>query len=206
MPKSDLPSLRRAAWLREPRLQVVLRVLNVDGVTRVAGGAVRNALLGVPVADVDLATTLLPTDVMAIAKREGFGVHPTGIEHGTVTVTHQGAAFEVTTLRRDVETDGRHAVVSFTDDWAEDAARRDFTMNALYCDATGKIYDFTEGYLDIQKRKVRFVGVPAQRIQEDYLRILRFFRFHAHFGKSLPDAAGLKACVQFKSAAQNTLG
>ena len=125
-------------------------------------------------------------------------MHPTGIDHGTVTVTHKGAAFEVTTLRRDVETDGRHAVVAFTTDWAEDAARRDFTINAMYCDADGKIYDFTNGYADICKRKVKFVGRASLRIREDYLRILRFFRFHARYGKGAPDEAGLKACVRLK--------
>lgn len=199
MRQPELPSLAGEAWLCEPRLQDVLRVLNIDGETRVAGGAVRNALLGVAVADVDLATTLTPQQVMVAAKAAGFGVHPTGIEHGTVTVTHNRAAFEVTTLRKDMETDGRHAVVSFTDDWVADAMRRDFTMNAMYCDATGKIYDYTEGYADIRKRRVRFVGSPAQRIREDNLRILRFFRFHAHYGRGKPDEAGFKACVRLKS-------
>ncbi len=199
MPKRELPSLAREVWLNEPPLQNVLRMLNTEGETRVAGGAVRNALLGVPVADVDLATTLLPEQVMQISKASGFAVHPTGIEHGTVTVVHDGAAFEVTTLRKDIESDGRHAVVSFTHDWAEDAARRDFTINAMYCDEKGKIYDFTEGYADILKRKVRFVGVPSQRIQEDNLRILRFFRFHAHYGKGKPDADGFRACVRMKA-------
>jgi poly(A) polymerase len=199
MQKHELPSLHDQAWLNEPRLQAVLRLLNAKGETRVAGGAVRNALLGVPVADVDLATVLLPEDVMAVAKAAGFGVHPTGLEHGTITLTHQKAAFEVTTLRRDVETDGRHAVVSFTENWAEDAARRDFTINAMYCDFRGKIYDFTKGYQDIQKRKVKFVGVASERISEDYLRIFRFFRFHAFYGKNKPDKVGLDACVKLKS-------
>jgi poly(A) polymerase len=199
MPKRELPSLHEQAWLNEPRLQEVLRVLNAKGETRVAGGAVRNVLLGVAVADVDLATVLLTEDVMAISKAAGFGVHPTGLDHGTVTVTHQKAAFEVTTLRRDIETDGRHAVVSFTTNWAEDAARRDFTINAMYCDASGKILDYTKGYQDIQKRKVRFVGEPTERIKEDFLRILRFFRFHAWYGKNAPDKDGLQACVKLKS-------
>jgi poly(A) polymerase len=199
MLKRELPSLADQVWLNEPRLQTVMRVLNARGETRIAGGAVRNALLAVPVADVDLATVLLPEEVMAVTKAAGFGVHPTGLEHGTVTVTHQKAAFEVTTLRRDVETNGRHAVVSFTQNWAEDAARRDFTMNAMYCDATGRIYDYTKGYLDIQKRKVRFVGDASERIAEDYLRILRFFRFHAFYGKNAPDKQGLEACVKHKA-------
>ncbi len=203
MPKRERPSLKDAVWLNEPRLQTVLRVLNASGETRVAGGAIRNALLGFDVADVDLATTLLPDQVMSISKAAGFGVHPTGIDHGTVTVTNKGAAFEVTTLRKDVETNGRHAVVSFTTDWAEDAARRDFTINAMYCDTLGKIYDFTNGYADIRKRKVRFVGTASLRIREDYLRILRFFRFHAWYGKSTPDEQGLNACVRLKSGLKN---
>ncbi len=199
MSKRNLPSLLAEAWLNEPRLQEVLRVLSVGGETRVAGGAVRNALLGVAVADVDLATTHLPADVMRLCTAAGFGVHPTGVDHGTVTVAHKGAAYEVTTLRKDVETDGRHAVVSFTQDWAEDAARRDFTMNAMYCDASGKIYDFTTGYEDVRKHKVRFVGDAATRVREDYLRILRFFRFQAWYGKAAADAAGLAACVKLKT-------
>jgi poly(A) polymerase len=199
MPRRELPSLAGEGWLREPRLQHVLRVLNNGDETRVAGGAVRNALLRVAVADVDLATTLLPSAVMKLSKAAGFGVHPTGIDHGTVTVTFDGAAFEVTTLRLDIETDGRRAVVAFTEDWAEDAARRDFTINAMYCDADGKIYDFTNGYADIIARKVRFVGPPSARIKEDYLRILRFFRFQAYYGKGKPDEAGFKACMRLKA-------
>jgi poly(A) polymerase len=199
MPQPKLPSLAGEAWLIEPRLQKLLQVLNAEGETRIVGGAVRNALMGVQVADVDIATTLKPEKVSKIAKAAGFGVHPTGLEHGTVTVSHAGAAFEVTTLRKDIATDGRRAVVSFTDDWVEDAARRDFTINAMYCDADGKIFDYTNGYVDIVKHKVRFVGAPSQRIREDYLRILRFFRFHAHYGKGKPDEAGFKACVRLKS-------
>ena len=195
---AKLPSLAKAPWLNEPRLQKVLAVLNTGGETRIAGGAVRNALLKLPISDVDLATTLVPKDVVQLAKGAGFGVHPTGIEHGTVTVTCRGAAFEVTTLRRDVTTDGRHAVVAFTTNFAEDAQRRDFTINAMMCDRSGKIYDVTNGYADILKRRVRFVGKPAARIAEDYLRILRFFRFHAHYGKGAPDYQGLHACKRLR--------
>jgi poly(A) polymerase len=167
-------------WLKEPRLQEVMQVIvAAGGEVRVAGGAVRNALLGVPISDVDLATTLLPEEVTRVCKKAGFSVHPTGIDHGTVTVVNRGQPFEVTTLRLDVETDGRRAVVKFTDDWQADAMRRDFTINAMYCDAVGKIFDYTTGYLDIQRKRVRFVGDSAARIKEDYLRILRFFRFHA---------------------------
>lgn len=198
MPKSELPSLADAAWLNDPRLQAVMKALNAEGHVRVVGGAVRNHLLGEFVADVDLATTLLPQEVMRIAERAGFGVHPTGLEHGTVMVTHLHAHFEVTTLRRDVATDGRRAVVAFTQDWAEDAARRDFTLNALYCDAQGKCFDYTNGYTDLRKRRVKFVGKASQRIREDYLRILRFFRFHARIGTSTPDKEAISACVKEK--------
>jgi poly(A) polymerase len=195
-----LPDLRKAKWLNEPRLQQVMAVITRGGgEVRVAGGAVRNALLGVPIADVDLATAMLPADVMRVCKSAGFGVHPTGIEHGTVTVVNGGAPFEVTTLRRDVETDGRRAVVAFTSDWAEDAMRRDFTINAMYCNAAGKIYDFTNGYADLLRNRIRFVGDANMRIKEDYLRILRFFRFHARFGKNAPDKTGLAACAKLKS-------
>ena len=195
-----LPSLLKAAWLNEPRLQEVMAVITRGGgEVRVAGGAVRNALLGVPIADVDLATTMLPQDVVRVCKAAGFGVHPTGYEHGTVTVVNEAMPFEVTTLRRDVETDGRRAVVAFTTDWAEDAMRRDFTMNAMYCNAAGKIYDFTDGYVDLLRNRIRFVGDANMRIKEDYLRILRFFRFHARFGIGAADKVGLAACAKLKS-------
>jgi poly(A) polymerase len=195
-----LPSLSNATWLNEPRLQAVMRAISAaGGEVRVAGGAVRNSLLSEPISDVDLATTMLPQDVMRACKSAGFGVHPTGIDHGTITVVNHGQPFEVTTLRLDVETDGRRAVVAFTDDWNADAQRRDFTINAMYCDFDGKIYDFTDGYDDILRRRVRFVGVASARIKEDYLRILRFFRFHAWYGKAVPDKASLAACVELKS-------
>jgi poly(A) polymerase len=195
----DLPSLAGESWLADHRLQTLLALLNEAGEeARVAGGAVRNALLGLAVADIDVATTLPPREVVQRCNNAGFAVHPTGIEHGTVTVVVHHMPFEVTTLRRDVTTDGRRATVAFTGDWAEDAARRDFTMNAMYCDASGKIYDFTDGYKDILRRKVRFVGAPSRRIREDYLRILRFFRFHAHYGKGAPDPKGLSACTRLR--------
>ena len=190
----------RDTWLNEPRLQELMRVIaEAGGDVRVAGGAVRNSLLGVPISDVDLATTMLPDDLMHVCKAAGFGVHPTGIDHGTVTVVNKGQPFEVTTLRLDVETDGRRAVVAFTENWEADALRRDFTMNAMYCDASGKMYDFTDGYGDIQRKRVRFVGDSALRIKEDTLRILRFFRFHSWYGKGAPDRIGLAACVKLKS-------
>jgi poly(A) polymerase len=193
------PDLAGQHWLREPRLQRVLEMLNENGgEARIAGGAVRNALLRVPVADVDIATTLQPQEVVRRAVAVGFAAHPTGIDHGTVTIVHHHMPFEITTLRRDVTTDGRRATVAFTTDWAEDAARRDFTINAMYCDASGKIYDFTDGYKDVLKRRVRFVGLPSRRIREDFLRILRFFRFHAHFGRGAIDTQGLAACARLR--------
>ncbi len=193
-------SLRAAqrGWLNDPALSKVLGILNAGGTTRVAGGAVRNALLGVPVADVDLATTLAPEAVMAKAQDAGLGVHPTGLEHGTVTVVADGRPFEVTTLRIDVETFGRHARVHFTDDWEADARRRDFTMNALYCDADGRVHDPLGGYRDLERRIVRFVGKPQARIKEDYLRILRFFRFNAQYGQGAPHFDGLKHSVRLR--------
>jgi poly(A) polymerase len=193
----------RAKWRRDPKLQRLLAVLNAEGEARIAGGAVRNTLLKKPVADIDIATTLVPERVMEICKRAGLGVHPTGIAHGTLTITVDKHPFEVTTLRRDVETDGRHAVVSFTTDWRTDAERRDFTINAMYCDARGKTYDFTEGCKDIRNQKVKFVGAPSSRIKEDALRILRFFRFHAQYGKGKLDAAGLAACTRSRKLLRN---
>ncbi|MBC8036143.1 MAG: CCA tRNA nucleotidyltransferase [Rhizobiales bacterium] len=195
---TKLPSLARARWLSEPGLQQIFAVIAAaGGEARVAGGAVRNALFKVPVADVDVAATLPPMRVMEVCQAAGLGVHPTGIDHGTVTVVAHHRPYEVTTLRHDVETDGRRARVAFHDDWERDALRRDFTMNALYCDDRGKIHDFTDGYRDILRNRIIFVGSPSKRIEEDYLRILRFFRFHAQFGKGSPDAAGLAACRRY---------
>ncbi|GEM72424.1 poly(A) polymerase [Sphingomonas aquatilis NBRC 16722] len=162
--------------------------------TRLVGGVVRDTLLGLDPADVDLATRLLPDDVLARLKAAGIRAVPTGIAHGTVTAVLPSGPIEVTTLRHDVSTDGRHAVVAFTDAWDEDAARRDFTMNALYADpVTGAVFDSVGGLADLEARVVRFIGDPYRRIAEDHLRILRFFRFHARFGDT-PDAEGLAAC------------
>lgn len=194
------PSLAGADWLSDARLQRVLAALAAEGgEARVAGGAVRNALLDEPVGDMDVATTEVPMRVVELARRAGLEVHPTGLDHGTVTVVAKDGdgsrAFEVTTLRIDVETYGRHAQVAFTDDWTADAQRRDFTMNALYCDGAGTVFDPVGGFPDILERRVRFVGEPQERIREDFLRILRFFRFQARYGQSDPDADGLAACV-----------
>ncbi|NJS37845.1 MAG: CCA tRNA nucleotidyltransferase [Rhodobacteraceae bacterium] len=165
------------------------------------GGCVRNALLGEPVADVDLATDATPKNVTNIAEQAGFKVIPTGFDHGTVTVIAAGKPHEVTTFRRDVETDGRRAVVAFSTNIAEDAARRDFTMNALYADRNGTVRDPLNGLPDLQARHVRFVGDPETRIREDYLRILRFFRFHACYGNAAEglDPEALAACAAFSA-------
>jgi len=196
---SKLPSLSRARWLKEPSLQRVFAlVAEAGGEVRVAGGAVRNALLGEPIGDIDIATTLQPQEIMTAFKVAGLSVHPTGIDHGTVTVVIDHKPYEITTLRRDVKTDGRRAVVAFTDNWKEDALRRDFSINALYCDATGKIHDYVDGYADIQRKRIIFVGTPAARIREDNLRILRFFRFLAAYEKMTADPVSLAACVRLK--------
>jgi poly(A) polymerase len=160
---------------------------------RVVGGAVRDALADRPVADIDLATALAPEAVIAALRNAGIKVVPTGLPHGTVTAVADGRGFEVTTLRRDIETDGRHAVVAFTTDWQQDASRRDFTINAMSVGRDGSLFDYFGGVADLQAGQIRFVGDPATRIGEDYLRILRFFRFYARFGRVLPDAATLQA-------------
>jgi poly(A) polymerase len=186
-----------ASWLREGPLPRLIDVLDRDGEeARVVGGAVRNEFLGEPVVDIDLATTAPPDEVTRRAKAAGFKPVPTGIDHGTVTVVVDGKPFEVTTLREDVETFGRRAAVAFGRDWRRDAERRDFTMYALYAGRDGTIHDYVGGLDDLAQRRVRFIGDPARRIGEDYLRILRFFRFHAAYGHGgLPDAEGLHACI-----------
>ena len=167
-----------------------------DGLTRYVGGAIRDDLLGIPVNDVDLATRIPPDEVMERLRKARIKAVPTGIDHGTVTAVSGGHPYEVTTLRRDVTTDGRRATVAFTDDWREDAARRDFTINALSADpVTGEIFDYFGGLDDIGLRRVRFIGDPLQRIAEDHLRILRFFRFHARFGAGQPDNEAVDACA-----------
>ncbi len=187
------------AWLEDPALQTLFALLADDGAeARVNGGAVRNAILGEPVADVDLSTPLLPAEVMSRLTGAGHKAVPTGIDHGTVTAVVDGQPFEVTTLRQDVETDGRRAVVSFTTDWREDALRRDLTMNALYCSADGEVFDPLGGLPDLEARNVRFIEDADTRIREDYLRILRFFRFFAWYGRFRPDADGLKACARLR--------
>ena len=194
----------RADWLQNPDLQRLLAALSADGdEAMVAGGAVRNALLGQDVADIDIATTTLPEETARRAEALGFKTVPTGIEHGTVTVVADGRPFEVTTLRADIETDGRRAKVRFGRDWKADAERRDFTINGLYAKADGTVVDLVGGLADLESRTLRFIGDPEARIDEDYLRILRFFRFFAWYGTGRPDAEGLKACARLKAGLDN---
>ncbi len=185
-----------AAWLGEAPLSRLLAVLDRAGEeARVVGGAIRNTLLGDPPGDIDIATTALPPEVTKRVERAGFKAVPTGIEHGTITVIAAGRPFEITTLRQDVETFGRRAKVAFGRDWKRDAERRDFTMNALSASRDGTLYDYVGGLPDIVARRVRFIGNAASRIAEDYLRILRFFRFHAAYGEGVPDPEGVAACI-----------
>jgi len=188
--------LHDAAWLKKGPLARLLDALSDDGEeARVVGGAVRNALMQLPPGDVDIGTTATPDEVTRRVTSAGFKAVPTGVEHGTVTAVADGIPFEVTTLRVDVETFGRKANVRFGRDWRADAERRDFTMNALSASGDGTIYDYVGGLADLDARHVRFIGDPARRIAEDYLRILRFFRFHAAYGEGEPDAAGVAACI-----------
>lgn len=191
-------SLAGAPWLVRPETRAVFDALARAGhEARAVGGSVRNALLGLPVNDVDIATPATPEAVTAAARAAGLAAHPTGIDHGTVTVVSGHIPHEVTTLRRDVETDGRRAVVAYSTDWAEDAARRDFTINALYADADGRVFDPRgTGLPDLDARAVRFIGDADARIREDYLRILRFFRFSACYSAGRCDEEGLAACAR----------
>lgn len=180
--------------LERPQLRRLLEVYNGGAEeTRIVGGAVRNALLGRPVTEVDCATTMLPEAIVRRAKDAGFKAVPTGIDHGTITVIVDGEPFEITTLREDVETDGRYAVVHFGRDFVLDAKRRDFTINALSLGLDGQLYDYTDGEADLAARRVRFIGDAHTRIREDYLRIMRFFRFHAEYSEGDPDPEGLAA-------------
>ena len=187
-------------WLAAGPLPRLLGVLDGEGEeARVVGGAVRNTLLGLTPHEIDVATTAVPEEVVRRVEAAGFKAVPTGIEHGTITVVVDKIPFEVTTLRQDVETFGRHATVRFGRDWRTDAERRDFTMNALFASVDGVVHDYVGGLADLEARRVRFIGAAGQRIAEDYLRILRFFRFHAAYGHGAPDAAGLHACIAARS-------
>lgn len=192
-----------AEWRHRPGLDDLLAALEAKaGHARFVGGAVRDGLLGLPVSDLDIATTLEPADVVDRLRAAGIKVVPTGIDHGTVTAVIAGWPVEITTLRRDVSTDGRRATIAYTDDWREDASRRDFTINALYADPfSGEVTDFFDGVADLQARRVRFIGAAEERIAEDHLRILRYFRFLARFGQGEPDPDAYAAC----RAAANSL-
>jgi poly(A) polymerase len=195
-------TLGQRPWIAATETQAVLDALEAAGgpdCARFVGGCVRNTLIGRPVDDIDIATTLSPDEVMAALKAAKIRPVPTGVEHGTVTAVANGKPFEITTLRRDVATDGRRAVVAFTGDWMEDAQRRDFTLNALYARRDGEIFDPTgHGIADARAGRIVFVGEPVERLREDYLRILRFFRFLAWYGKGPPDAAAVAACEALK--------
>ena len=190
------PDLVAGLYSSHPALKRVMAVLNIpDEESRIVGGAVRNALLGLAVSEIDIATTALPQKTMTLAAAAGFKTVPTGIDHGTVTVIVDGEPFEVTTLREDIETDGRHAVVRFGRSFEADALRRDFTINALSLGMDGKLHDYTNGCADIQSRSVRFIGEADARIREDYLRILRFFRFSAAYAEKI-EVEGSEACAR----------
>jgi poly(A) polymerase len=194
---NDVRVLHDAPWLTSGAAARVLALLNGSGEeARVIGGAVRNALMRLPIGDIDIATTALPDEVIRRAEAAQIKVVPTGIAHGTVTLVVDGQPFEITTLREDVETFGRKATVAFGRDWVRDAERRDFTMNGLSVSSDGVVHDHVGGLEDIAARRVRFIGDPDRRISEDYLRILRFFRIHAMYGAGEPERAGLLACIR----------
>jgi poly(A) polymerase len=194
---SEARVLGDALWLTSGPAARVLELLNRhDEEARVVGGAVRNALLKLPIGEIDIATTALPAEVIRRAKAAGIKSVPTGIEHGTVTLVVDAQPFEVTTLREDIETFGRKAKVAFGRDWARDAERRDFTINSMSVSTDGVVHDYVGGRDDIAARRVRFIGDPDRRIAEDYLRILRFFRIHAAYGSGEPDRAGYLACIR----------
>lgn len=187
-------------WMQAQATRRVLTALEggrppAEPLVRFVGGCVRDALCGRAVKDVDLATSLAPEEAMRRLEAAGIAVVPTGLKHGTVTAISDHRPFEITTLRHDVETFGRHARVAFTDNWQADAARRDLTINALFADRAGAVLDFFGGVADLEAGRVRFVGEARRRIEEDYLRLLRFFRFHAHYGRGAPDAEGLAAAT-----------
>jgi poly(A) polymerase len=189
------------SWMKLPATEAVMAALAAKGgpdCARFVGGCVRNTLMKRPIDDVDIATILTPEEVTDALKAAGLRAVPTGVEHGTVTAISNGRPYEITTLRRDVATDGRRAVVAFTKDWTEDAQRRDFRLNALYCDAAGTVYDPVGGIEDARAGRIVFVGDPETRIREDHLRILRFFRFLAWYGKGEPDRAALEACERLR--------
>ena len=198
-----LPSLAGAAWLVQPAARRIFAALGAQGhQTRIIGGAVRNALIGGTVGEIDFATTAKPAETAALAAAAGLKTVPTGIDHGTLTIVVDGRGYEVTTLREDIDTDGRHATVRFGRDWTADAERRDFTVNALSVDADGTVHDPVGGYADILARRIRFIGAAEKRIAEDRLRILRFLRFSAEYGDGTVDAIGLSAAIRGRDGLQ----
>jgi tRNA nucleotidyltransferase/poly(A) polymerase len=202
-----LPNLAGAEWLAEPATRRIFAALTAQGdETRIIGGAVRNALIGKAVREIDFATTATPEQVAALAAAAGLRTVPTGIDHGTLTVVAEGRGYEVTTLREDIETDGRHAVVRFGRDWTADAMRRDFTVNALSVDADGTVHDPVGGYADILARRIRFIGDADRRIAEDRLRILRLLRFSAEYGAGPVDAEGLSAAIRGRDGLRELSG
>ena len=197
----------RHSWMRATETRAVMEALTAAGAeARFVGGAVRNALLHCEVGDIDIATPLVPDEVMRRLSLARITALPTGIEHGTITAIVNGKSFEITTLRRDVTTDGRRAVVAFSTDWAEDAARRDFTINALYVSWDGELFDYTGGVPDLEAGRIRFIGVPSERIREDYLRILRLFRFHAWYGRGEIDSDAISAAKAERSGLRGLSG
>jgi poly(A) polymerase len=199
--------IEQQSWMTAPETRAVLAALGAEGAEpRFVGGCVRDAVIGRPVKDVDIATPDPPDRVLALIERAGLKAVPTGLAHGTVTAVSRGRPFEVTSLRIDVETYGRHAKVVFTDDWKADAARRDLTINTLSCTPDGRLFDYFGALEDLRAGRVRFVGDPRKRIREDYLRLLRFFRFHAHYGRGAPDPDGLAAACELAPEAATLSG
>lgn len=197
----------RQSWFCDPASQKIMMILAQHGTeARFVGGCVRDSLCGRIVHDIDIATPERPETVLSLLEEHGVKAIPTGIEHGTITAVCDDQTFEITTLRSDVSTDGRRASVAFTDDWVEDAKRRDFTFNALSVDRHGQLYDPFDGQGDLAQGRVRFVGVAQERLQEDYLRLLRFFRFHAYYGKGSPDHDALQACTDLADGLNSLSG
>ena len=188
-------------WLESPAIKAIMSAIeSAGGEARIVGGAVRDALLGRPIGDIDLACTLPPDQMVKALDRKGIKNIPTGIDHGTITAVYDHKGYEITTLRHDIQPDGRHSKVAFTTDWAADAARRDFTINGLYLDKGGNLHDFFDGRSDLTAGLIRFIGDPAERIQEDYLRILRAFRFMAQLEGFTIEEQGLKACISLSGS------
>ncbi len=200
-------NLTKDSWLTWPQTRKLVETFEAaEQEIRFVGGAVRDLLAGMPVKDVDVATTASPQQVLGILEKAGIKAIPTGLSHGTVTAVIDHMPFEITTLRCDIKTYGRHAEVLFTRDWEQDAARRDFTINALYCDVEGRVYDYHHGLEDLRSRRVRFIGDPETRIREDALRILRFFRFTARYSEGEIDGEGLAACHQCREMLDDLSG